>query len=220
MIRSTQGLIGVALLALAAVFVGLAFVDQEAQATRIPDVLAGRDRATLLAIPQPPMVPLLGGDALVPNQDYRDTASWQKAWTAADGTRHHAVYALTLASANGTTTQWDLLNTTRLAGAAQPHAITRAGWTLEGYLAVPADDFADGDAYTPRLWTLIPAQLVREPLQPKPSQFTGGLLRTLPDGTPLPDGALLWAVEDFKVGCSSKFLPPEERERRKAAGDL
>ena len=57
-------------------------------------------------------------------------------------------------------------------------------------------------------------------MQPKPSQLTGHLASTLPDGSPVPDGVLVYEVKEYKAGCSSKFLPPQEKAKREADGDL
>jgi hypothetical protein len=36
----------------------------------------------------------------------------------------------------------------------------------------------------------------------------------------VPDGAYLYDVSDFKAGCSSKFLPPEEKQRLQGSGQI
>ena len=49
-------------------------------------------------------------------------------------------------------------------------------------------------------------------MQPKPSQFTGRLLTELPDGRPVPDGAFLYDVQEFKAGSERAYLVARLRE--------
>jgi hypothetical protein len=62
------------------------------------------------------------------------------------------------------------------------------------------------------LWALLP-KTPSEPLQPKPSQLTGHLTRALPSGAPVDNGVLVYQVDKLTVGCSSKFLPPQEQAK-------
>ncbi|HEX2067023.1 MAG TPA: hypothetical protein VHI93_09450, partial [Candidatus Thermoplasmatota archaeon] len=76
--------------------------------------------------------------------------------------------------------------------------------------AFPVAAFTDGEHQ--RVWAWYD-RAPGSPLQPKPSQFHGHLLTHLPDGTVLPAGALVYRVESYTAGCSSKFLPPELQDK-------
>lgn len=185
-------------------------VAQVAEVVAEPDGFLGK-RAMLIGVPQPAEVPVTGerGVELVPNPAWSPTTSRAGAWRWADGTLMHSVHQVTLDSyADGRAT-FTVRNDTRPAGAVESEATT-SRFTVEGYRPVPVQGFG---AHPPAIWALVRESQVKEAMQPKPSQFEGTLLTALPDGTPVPDGALLWLVQEYTAGCSSKFLPPEERGR-------
>lgn len=217
--RRTRLLIGAALLALGAGLAALALAGEDADVRYVEDLLEnpashGHGTYTLLGIPQPPLVPRTGpsGTLLEPNPEYAGETVTVTAWTQ-DGVLYHSTHTLR-AEETGGTSAWTYRNETRRAGSPEPAAPPEtASWTLPG-VAFPVQAFDDGDGATPRVWALY-AGVLQNPLQPKPSQFEGRLLTALPDGTPLPDGALLYQVDDggITAGCSSKFLPPETERK-------
>ncbi|HLF17013.1 MAG TPA: hypothetical protein VI796_06260 [Candidatus Thermoplasmatota archaeon] len=212
-------LIGVAILALGVGVAALALLDRDQDVRLVQEVLADpaahtRGTYVLVGVPQPREVPVAGdgGTRLVGNPDYVEATSVVSAWSR-DGVLYHSTHTLRAEPAGGSTV-WHFTNETRAAGspdAAFP--IVEATWSTPG-TAFPVQGFQGSGGEPPWLWAVYDGTL-KSPLQPKPSQFEGRLLSTLPDGTPLPDGALLYGVEPggITMGCSSKFLPPEDREK-------
>lgn len=225
--RRTQVLIGLSLVALGIGAWALSLAEGEASVRRVEDVVAEPARyATgehvLLGVPQPPLVPVVGdeGKELVANPDWADQTSHTVRWTDDEGAVWYSTRSVHVAI-DGDAVRWTYRNETReLPADPRPaYEPTVLEWTTTGGRAFAIQAFHDSTADTPRIWGLYSGTL-KEPMQPKPSQFTGSLLTHLPDGTPVPDGAFLYDVQDFKAGCSSKFLPPEEKARLQESGDL
>lgn len=226
MIASTHLLIGLAVVGLGLGLVGLAFYEDDAAVRRVEDLLADPARHddgafVLLGVPQPPEVPLTGaqGVTLAANPDWANTTSstlrWQAGGETYYSTRTVAVHL------DGDTATWTYTNTTRRLPS-DPQAVSEpitVTWQTTGTRTFTVQAFDDGDGDTPRVWALY-GGVLKDPMQPKPSQLTGHLATTTPDGVPLPDGVFIWQVSDFKAGCSSKFLPPEEKARLEESGDL
>jgi hypothetical protein len=224
--RRTQVLIGVALVALGVGAWALSLAEGEGNVRRVEDVLAEPQRyatgsTVLLGVPQPEVVPVAAaeGTVLRANDGWANATSTTVAWMDLDGTLWHSTRTVA-AETDGDQTRWTYRNETRHPGAAQaafPPVVVE--WTTAGPRVFAIEAFHDATAETPRIWGLYDGVL-KDPMQPKPSQFTGRLLTQLPDGRPVPDGAFLYDVEEFKAGCSSKFLPPEEKARLEESGDL
>lgn len=225
--RRTQALIAVAVVALGIGAWALGLADSEANVRRVEDLVAepGRYQAgehVLLGVPQPLQVPVAASEGTV----LRDNPGWSNAtsttarWTDADGATWYSTRTVT-AEPDGAVVRWSYRNETRRLPADPLPAYEPVvlEWTTTGGRLFAIEAFRDSTADTPRIWGVYDGTL-KDPMQPKPSQFTGRLMATLPDGRPLPDGALLYHVEEFKAGCSSKFLPPEEKERLRESGDL
>ena len=226
MIASTHLFIGLAVVVLGLGLVGLAVYEDEAPVRTVEKLLAdpaahGSGSFVLLGVPQPEEVPLTGAEGLTmaPNPDWANTTSTTVRWQR-DGTTYYSTRAVTVHLHDGAAT-WSYANTTRRLPsdpqpAFEPVTVT---WQTTGTGAFTVQAFDDGDGDTPRVWALYDGVL-KDPMQPKPSQLTGHLATTRPDGAPLPDGVFVWEVSDFKAGCSSKFLPPEEKARLEGSGDL
>lgn len=223
----TQLLIGLAVVLLGLGVVALAFVEDEASVRRVEDLVASPGRHTqgpyvLLGVPQPAKVPVTGaaGVALADNPDWTNATRSTEAWTR-DGEAFHSTRTVSV-RVDGAATHWTWRNETRRPGdPALAFPAQERAWTTTGADAFTVQAFDDGDGDTPRVWALYGGPL-KDPMQPKPSQFTGRLATTLPDGSglPVPEGLLLYEVDEFKAGCSSKFLPPEEKARLEDSGDL
>ena len=221
--RRTRLLIGLSLLALGVGVAALAFLEQEGSVRYVEELLERPEEHTqgsytLLGIPQPPLVPRTGaeGTVLVPNLGYDDEVVTVTAWSEG-GVLYHSTHILSVASADGVS-EFSYRNETRRAGSPDlAFPAVESAWSLPG-TAFPVDAFDDGDGSTPRVWALYDGVL-KNPLAPKPSQFKGHLLSTLPDGAPVPDGALLYQVQPggITAGCSSNFLPPETEEKYEGA---
>ena len=217
--RRTQLLIGVAVVVLGLFVVSLGFASGESNVRRVEQVVAApaahtRGHYVLLGVPEPELIPLTGasGVELQPNPAWSDTTSTTVRWEK-DGQTYYSTRSVTV-NATGETAFWSFRNETRrlpsdpdLAWPAQT-----SNWTTTGQRVFAIQAFDDGDGDTPRVWGLY-AGVLKDPMQPKPSQFTGHLLARLPDGSPVPDGAYLYDASEYKAGCSSKFLPPEEKAR-------
>lgn len=222
----TQLLIGLAVVLLGLGVVALAFLEDEASVRRVEDLIAepGKHDSgsyVLLGVPQPPEVPLTGstGVVLAPNPHWSNTTSSTVSWTQGEST-YYSTRTVTVDVA-GETATWTWRNETRRLPSDPQLAFPaeERTWTTAGARAFTVQAFDDGDGDTPRVWALYGGPL-KDPMQPKPSQFTGRLATTLPDGSPVPDGALIYEVDEYKAGCSSKFLPPEEKARLEESGDL
>jgi hypothetical protein len=225
--RRTQLLIGVALLALGVGAWALSLAEGEGNVRRVEDLLAepsryGSGEHVLLGVPQPPLVPVVDaqGKTLADNPEWSNATAHTVRWTDADGTPWYSTRTVTV-EVGADEVRWTYRNETRVlpADPLPAYEPTVLEWTTAGDRAFAIQAFHDATADTPRIWGVY-AGTLKEPMQPKPSQFTGNLLTTLPDGRPVPDGALIYDVQDFKAGCSSKFLPPEEKARLEASGDL
>jgi hypothetical protein len=210
----TQLLAAAAVIALGAGTLLLASTQGEASVRFVEQVTANpaahtHGSYTLMGIPEPMQVPVTGpnGTQLVQNPDYRNqtraTSVWQRG-----GQVYYSTHTLEVRpDAQGLL--WVFRNETRHlptdAQLALPAAT--AQWRLGGTGQVfPVAAFQDPDHQ--RVWAWYD-RATENPLQPKPSQFQGHLMTRLPDGTPLPAGALVYQVDSYTAGCSSKFLPPE-----------
>jgi hypothetical protein len=222
----TQLLIGLAVVLLGLGVVALAFVEDEASVRRVEDVIAKPGRHSsgsyvLLGVPQPPEIPVTGPGGMdeVPNPEWSNRTTDTEAWTEGSST-YYSTRTVTVTVA-GETTTWTWRNETRRlpSDASLAFPADEKTWTTTGARAFTVQAFDDGDGDTPRIWALYDGPL-KDPMQPKPSQFTGRLATALPDGSPVPDGVLIYDVDEFKAGCSSKFLPPEEKERLEESGEL
>lgn len=217
-------LVGAAILALGAGTLWIAATQSQDDVRYVESILAApeshRDgHYTLMGIPEPPQVPILGanGTALVANPDFanatRSTIRWQR-----DGATYFSTHTLAIQPESDGRLKWTFRNETRRTPADPQLAFPLEESTWHhgmGHQAFPVVAFsADAKVHadTPRIWAFYD-KAPEHPMQPKPSQFTGRLMTTLPDGTPLPDGALVYDVDTFTAGCSSKFLPPEARDK-------
>lgn len=227
--RRTQALIGVALVALGAGAWALGLADGGGSVRRVEDMVAEPARFSsgehvLLGIPQPLQVPISAqeGTVLRDNPGWSNSTATTVRWTDQEGDAWYSTRTVTaVPDPAADVVHWSYRNETRRlpADPLPAYEPSVAGWTTTGGRLFAIEAFRDSTQDTPRIWGLYDGTL-KDPMQPKPSQFTGHLMATLPDGRPLPDGALLYHVEEFKAGCSSKFLPPEEKERLRETGDL
>ncbi len=222
--RRSQLIIGLMVVALGIGAIVLATLEGNTTVRNVEAILADPDAHTrgtytLLAVPQPPQVPVTSANGLEfrANPDYsaeiRSTISWSR-----DGQTYYST-RITRVEPLGEHVAWNFRNETRRLPS-DPDTVfpvDERTWTTTGSLAFPVQAFDDGDGDTPRLWAIYDGP-VKDPMQPKPSQFTGRLLTTLPDGKAVPAGAYIYQVEEYKAGCSSKFLPPEERQRLEDSG--
>lgn len=223
----TQLFIGLAVVLLGIGVVALAFVGDEASVRQVEDLVADPARHehgeyVLLGVPQPEQVPLTGatGPVLAENPDWTDQTSSTVRWTQGTSSYYSTRTVSAVTDAEGVV-HWTWRNETRRLPSDPQLAFPaeERTWTTTGARAFTVQAFDDGDGDTPRVWALYAGPL-KDPMQPKPSQFTGRLASTLPDGSPMPDGVLVYEVHEYKAGCSSKFLPPEEKAKREASGDL
>jgi hypothetical protein len=227
----TQLIIGLAVVLLGLGVVALAFAGGEDNVRRVEDLVTrpgAHERGTyvLLGVPQPRQVPVTASSGIVlqDNEAWTNTTSSTVRWSQ-DGSTFYSTRvvsaAVDMTDATGKTIHWTWRNETRRlpTDAQLAFPADERTWTTTGAQAFTVQAFDDGDGDTPRVWALYGGPL-KDPMQPKPSQLTGHLARTLPDGSPVPDGVLVYEVEEFKAGCSSKFLPPEEKARLEDSGDL
>lgn len=225
--RRTQVLIGLSVVALGVGTWAIGLAEGEASVSRVEDVMAepmrfASGKHILLGVPQPPLVPVVSaeGKMLADNPDWANQTSETVRWMDEDGKAWYSTRTVSVRM-DGETVHWAYRNETRIlpTDPRPAYEATVMEWTTDGGNTFAIQAFRDASADTPRIWGIFSGPL-KEAMQPKPSQFMGSLLATLPDGRPVPDGAYLYDVQDFKAGCSSKFLPPEEKERLRESGDL
>ena len=201
----TQVIIGATLVLLGLGVVALGYLDDEAQVRQVADVLADPEghqsgSFTLIGIPQPEQ--LVSLDHTEPNPNRLNATAWISAW---DG--KHTTHRIEVVQ-DATGSAWTYTNTTQEAGRPTTAVSTNETWRIEGsHTIFLIQGFPDANGDTPWLWGVYEGVL-REPVQPKPSQFEGRLATEL-GSTPLPAGAWVFTVDEFTAGCSSKFLPED-----------
>jgi len=219
-------LIGLAIVALGVGAWALGLASGQSEVARVEEVQASPGKFAsgdhvLLGVPQPPEVPVSAaeGTVLRPNPEWSDATSSTVHWTDAHGDGWYSTRTVTVTT-DGDAVHWAYRNETRRlpADPAPAFAPTWVNWTTSGGRAFAIEAFHDATQDTPRVWGVY-AGVLKDPMQAKPSQFTGHLLTRLPDGSPMPDGAFVYDVQEFKAGCSSKFLPPQEKERLAQSGN-
>lgn len=216
----TWTLIGATVVVLGLGVLALGLVEQESTVRQVGQVVTAPEGYTagtwtLVGVPQPATVPVFAEGAVgkAPNPAFADAPNATKRvvlWEQ-EGRPMQSVHRVEMEARDGAT-HWRHTNTTRTAGGEDPVSIANATWTITGaHTAFPIEGFQKGDVDEAWVWAVYDGTL-RDPLQPKPSQFTGRLMTHLPDGTPLPDGVLLFDVETYTAGCSSKFLPDDHED--------
>jgi len=217
----TRILVGVALLALGGATVWLATTQAQADVRQVGDVLAHpaaytHGRYTLVGVPQPESVPVTTpqGAALQPNPQWGNATRTTTSWTSG-GKQYFSTHTLQVLPQPDGSLRWSFRNETRRTPADTQLAfpVVTAQWTQgQAGQAFPVEAFTSRPGGPARVWAWYD-KATEHPLQPKPSQFRGHLMATLPDHSPAPDGLLVWIVEEYTAGCSSKFLPPEAQAK-------
>lgn len=213
----TRIAIGAVLVATGVFVASLGWFADDVQVRQVPQILAApaahaAGAYTLVGVPQPAEVPVTSqqGVHMVPNPEHPDAAVQVVAWQSAGRTYHSTLEIR--AAQEGRETRFTLTNTTREPGNPQPAwPATQSAWRMPG-TAFPVRGFQAGAAAPPVIWAVYDGPF-KDPLQPKPSQFVGHVATTDAAGQPLPAGAIVYRVDSYTAGCSSKFIPPEEQER-------
>lgn len=217
--RRSRVLIGASILAIGAVTFWLAATQAQPDVRQVGDVVAdpqahGSGRFTLVGVPEAELIPVTtaNGMALEQNPQWSNMTRRTVTWFE-NGETRFSTHTLRV-EARGGQLHWSFRNETRRTPA-EPIIGTpvEARWTHgDAGQAFPVEAFAQGPGGPTRIWALY-GKAPEAPLQPKPSQFKGHLMTSLPDGSPVPEGALVWIVEEYTAGCSSKFLPPEAQQK-------
>ncbi|MHB1260614.1 MAG: hypothetical protein ACYC2H_02735, partial [Thermoplasmatota archaeon] len=181
--RRTQVLIALSLVALGIGAWALGLAEGEASVRRVEDVVAEPGRYAvgehvLLGVPQPPLVPVVGeeGRTLVDNPDWTNETAHTVRWMDGSGQAWYSTRSVSV-RLDGETVHWTYRNETRTLPADPQPAYDPVvmEWTTTGGRAFAIQAFHDATADTPRIWGVFAGPL-KEPMQPKPSQFTGNLL--------------------------------------------
>ncbi len=223
--KRTQAIIAATLVALGIGVLALGLLEDESDVRYVHDILANPDKHqdgsyTLLGVPQPPTVPATaagGATIMEPNPQWRnETRHVAAVWTH-NGTPVQSVHITTVTvDAQTGISHWTFRNETRSPGQSELIDSQESSWTLtQPHKVFLIQGFPDGTGTQPLLWGILEGGL-KDPMQITPSQFKGRLMTTLPDGNPLPPGALLYNTQEYTAGCSSKFLPPEAKEQYEA----
>lgn len=192
-----------AIVAFSAIAVGLGtvavamLVDEDARFRQVEDLLAdpaGHREGTFTIIGVP--------EASLDDASTRRVAVWME---GGDAWQSEVVVRAAGPDATGVT-RWTSENRTRSPGAAAPEtAPTVLAWNVAGaHTAFRIHAFSGEGA----VWAIYKG-VIPEPLEPKPSQFDGRLARALPDGRAVPTDVLVFEVDDYKIGCSSKLVPAD-----------
>ncbi|MFA5861325.1 MAG: hypothetical protein WDA16_06475 [Candidatus Thermoplasmatota archaeon] len=135
-------------------------------------------------------------------------------WSDAGSLRQSILTLTVTGPGSDGVSRWHIENETRVPGRTDDEASSTLHveeWNLTGPHAVfLIRGFAEHNETPPQVWAVYRENLP-EPLAPKPSQFTGHFWARLPTGPVVPSDALVWDVRTYTVGCSSKFLPPEDQ---------
>lgn len=201
-----QIIIGIAVVAIGAVTLGAGvWMEEEAAFRQVNELLAAPDAhrdGTFTLVGSPLVTTRDGG----PNETTRVVM-----WRDAGGVRQSSHSLRVVVDPNDGTSRWTFRNETRAVGgpSAQAFEPIVAEWTIDGpHVVFLIRGWAASGEATPEVWGVY-RDVPPEPLEPKPSQFVGRLLDALPAERALADGPLVWSVESYTIGCSSKFLPPE-----------
>lgn len=221
--RRSQAIIGATLALLGVGAVALGYAEDESTVRYVADIMddpAAHQRGTytLLAIPQPHTLNP-GTDQERPNPDRPDHTTHTTMETI-DGRPTQVTYTLTVAGPDDDgISHWSLQKTLRVPGTTDVETPPPTNWTVDGpHHVFLIQGFPDAQGDAPVLWGVYDGDL-RDPLQPKPSQFTGHLATTLPGGEAVPEGARVYEVAEYTAGCSSKFLPDDVAEEYDQDGD-
>lgn len=218
--RRTQWTIGITVIVLGAGVMGLAFFEEESSVRYVEDIQGdpgghALGSFTLLGFPQPPVLTVVGADGSSmeqANPHYRNETRNVVAWQD-DGVLYHSVHTVRVDGPDASgTSHWSLRNETRVAGQAETaFPITWSNWTIEGdHRVFLIQGFPDANGESPLIFGVFTGPL-RDPMQPKPSQFEGHVMTSV-DGVDVPSDALVYWVEEYTAGCSSKFIPPTVEE--------
>ncbi len=221
----TRLIIGATIVAIGIGVISLGFIDQEGDVRYVNDI-AERPEAhrsgsyTLLGMPQPSTFTTYGpdGEAVQPNPAYQPATQRVIRWSS-QGVEHFSTLSLAVQGPVDGVSTWSLRNETRIPGG-EALPTTWSNWTISRpHVIFQIQGFPDANGVQPVIWGIYEGVL-RDPLQAKPSQFVGRVASTLPGGIPVPDGALVYQVDEYTAGCSSKFLPPDVQEEYKDDPDV
>ncbi len=222
----TRLIIGATIVALGIGVISLGFIDQEGDVRYVNDI-AERPEAhtsgsyTLLGMPQPRTFTTYGanGEVVEANPNYQPSTQRVVRWSQ-DGVEHFSTLTLAVDGPSNGTSTWSLRNDTRIPTMGETLPATWTNWTISRpHLVFQIQGFPDSNGIQPVVWGVYEGVL-RDPLQAKPSQFVGRVASTLPGGIPVPAGALVYHVDEYTAGCSSKFLPPDVVEEYKDDPDV
>lgn len=116
-------------------------------------------------------------------------------------------YETTLVSHVDGVATFNITMTSRNTNEELPFLVETSQWNTEAEHVFVVDGFGDAGS----VWALYDGVLPEE-LRPKPSQLQGALITA-------PEGVLAYRVDLLTVGCSSKFIPEENRAEFDADGD-
>jgi hypothetical protein len=209
----TYWMVGVAIVLLGLGVVSMGWLQQDDNVRQVGHVVAEPERYqdgtwVLVGLPQTPQVPVMGerGQILINNSAYQNETVHIAAWSLQGRPVQSRIVLGVEQDATGS--YWSFTNTTTAPGNPTILDEQSANWSLRaGPLVFQVEGFEVGGASHTRIWAIYDG-VMREPLQPKPSQFKGRLMSEMA-GVALPPGALVYGVEQVTVGCSSKFLPAE-----------
>jgi hypothetical protein len=210
---STRLIIGATVIALGIGMIGLGFLEQESNILQVHELLADPPAHsvgswTLIGMPQPELLASVAGGAGQANPAYNESLQHVIRWEGAAGTHISSITTTVRGPDDAGISYWHLENRTRIPGSAAAATTTNASWQITApHVVFQIHGFMEGGA-PPVIWGVYEGVLTT-PLQPKPSQFVGKLSHTGPGAIVMPGEAVVYMVEEYTAGCSSKFLPPD-----------
>ncbi len=213
----TRLIIGATIVLIGIGIVSLGFIDQESAVRYVDDIMERPDEHTrgtytLLGMPQPAMLEGTVGEPQA-NPERKDALDHVIRWQH-DGRVHITTLRIAVTEPGDGSSHWSLQNTTRIPSTGQSLPSTWLNWTIDTpHTVFQIQGFPDSNGIQPTIWGVYEGVL-RDPVQPKPSQFEGRVVTSL-GGVDLPRGAFVYDIEEYTAGCSSKFLPPDLQEEYK-----
>lgn len=207
---STHAIIGFTVVALGVGVFALGMAEGESNVRQLWDVLDEPETHrsgdyVLIGIPQP--ATLEGPDGPRPNPERANETRTVTAWQR-DGVVYQSTHTVRATPhADGTLFTYE--NRTQVQGDPSTRDVTDTrAWNLTTpHTLFLIQGFPDDNGVVPMVWGVYEGTL-RDPVQPKPSQFEGRMATEIA-GQDLPPFAHVFQIDEYTAGCSSKFIPDD-----------
>lgn len=208
--RTLMILVGIVLV-LGAGFYALGAIEQESQVRTVAEIQHSPDAHfdgsyVLVGFPEAASQRIVTDDGSVESQEnalYRNQSVYAETWTL-DGMFVISTITTSVAGQEDGAHHWVLQNVTRNIDTDEIVLERSSEWTTPATeIVFQIRAFEDVDNQQP-IWATYDG-ILPEGVTPRPSQLTGSFR------SDLDVDAQVWGVEIYTVGCSSKFLPEDQR---------